>query len=130
MNANNFAAAHFQTVRDGVRERATAALAKVKRQPRPDFETVVYVTDQDGEEWEIRIGVCYAATYDPGIYSGPWEDSYPASGDMDLTAIVSLDDLPQGITDDMVRDAAADCERITDEAWDDYHSKKNERYEP
>jgi hypothetical protein len=130
MNANNFSAAYFQTVRDGVRERATAALAKVKRQPRPDFETVVYVTDQDGEEWEIRVGISYDCTYDPGVYSGPWEDSYPASGDMDLTAIVSLDDLPQGITDDMVRDAAADCERITDEAWDDYHSKKNERYEP
>lgn len=116
---------YFETAKAIIREHASKVLAKVKRQPRPDFETFVYVVDQDGGDWEIRIGVCYDCTYDPGVYSGPWEDSYPAFGDMDITEILVLDDLPAGLTDAEVKQSAADCERITDEAWEDYHDKRN-----
>lgn len=121
---------YFKLATELTRAQAAPIIAKVKRQPRPDFESYVYVLDQDGEEYEVRVGVCYDCTYDPGVYSGPWEDSYPASGEMDITEILVLDDLPAGLTDADVKQAAADCERITDEAWEDYHSKKNERYEP
>ena len=121
---------YFKLAAELTRAQAAPIIAKAKRQPRPDFETVVYVLDQDGEEHEIRIGVCYDATYQAEHISGTWEDSYPAYGDMDLTDLLILDDLPAGLTDADVKQAAADCERITDEAWEDYHSKKNERYEP
>lgn len=98
---------------------------EMKRRPQIDFETVVYVPDQEGQEWEIEVGISYDCTYDPGVYSGPWEDSYPASGDMEFTDIVILQDLPEGITEAMVKESAADDERIDQEAWDDYHDKRN-----
>lgn len=122
---------YFETAKAITREHAAKVLAKAKPQPRPDFESYVYVLDRDGEEYEIRIGVCYDATYQAEYISGTWENSYPAIGEMDITDILVLDDNPAGITDDMVKEAAENAkERLTEEAWEDYHSKKNERYEP
>jgi len=89
-----------------------------------DFTTEVYVTDRDGQEWEIEIGVSYSATYDPGKYSGPWEDSYPAYGEMDFQVHL-IQDTPSILSDKDVLDAAEkDQERIEEMAWEDYHSKK------
>lgn len=114
---------YFETAKQIVREHAAETLAKIKK-PRKtwDFETVVYVVDIEGQDWEISVGISYDCTYDPGVYSVAWEDSYPASGDMDLTDIVILCDLPATITEAMVK-LAASCERIEEEAWEDYHDK-------
>lgn len=118
---------YFEEAKRIVREDAAKRLDKTPRRPPIDIETVVYVTDSTGQEWEIGVGLCYEATYDPGIYSGPWEDSYPAYGDMDITDVLLLDDLPQGITEKMVMDAADKSRAgLEDECWEDYHTKTNE----
>jgi len=89
-----------------------------------DFRTEVYVTDQDGEEWEIEIGVSYDATYTPGKFTGPWEDSYPADGSMDITEIHLIQDTPFGFTDqDVLEQTKKDKDRIEELAWEHYFSK-------
>ena len=86
------------------------------------FKTCIYVKDSDGEEHETVVRVFYDCTYDPGKLSGPWEDSYPPSGEMELTAVESIHELPLGITDNMVEQAAADsAESLEEEAWEHYH---------
>lgn len=127
MGANNINAIdYFETAKAITREHAAKVLAKAKRQPKPDFETVVYVLDRDGGEWEIEVGVSYDCTYDPGVYSGPWENSYPASGDMDIHDVLILDDNPAGITDDMVMEAVESArDRLEDEAWEHFHDVRN-----
>lgn len=112
-------------------ERITKIMSTWKK-PRKtwDFETCVYLVGPDDEEWEIRVGISYDCTYDPGIYSGPWEDSYPAYGDMDLTELIILDDLPLGMTEEQVKSAAADDQnkdRIEQECWDHYFDERNFR---
>ena len=116
---------YFETAKHIVREHARKVLVMKPRRPAYDFVSVVYVVDQDGQDWEIEVGIAYDCTYDPGVYSGPWENSYPASGDMYLTDVTSINDLPHGITDAMVTAAAEDAnDRLTEEAWEDYHSKR------
>lgn len=125
---NNIAIDYFETAKQIAREHAAETLAKVKK-PRKtwDFETVVYVNLADGDDYGIEVGISYDCTYDPGVYSGPWEDSYPASGDMDVHDVTPLDDLPSGITESMVMQAAEyDRDRIEDECWSDYHDKRSE----
>ena len=85
-----------------------------------DFLSYVYVLDSNGEEHEIPVKISYDATYEKEYISGPPEDCYPATGEMDLTGI-SIYDLPFGITDEMVLaqvDLAKD--RLEQEAWDDF----------
>ena len=109
------------------REHAAPILAKAKRTPKPDFESVVYVTDQDGEEHEIEVGICYDATYEPAFISGPAENCYPDSSEMDIHDVVAMNDLPAGITDAMVMEAAeAARDRLEDEAWQDFHDQRSE----
>jgi hypothetical protein len=118
---------YFEEAKRIVREDAAKRLAKTPRRPPIDIEAVVYVTDSTGQEWEISVGLCYEATYDPGIYSGPWENSYPAYGDMDISDVLLLDDLPPGVTERMVMDAADSArDRLEDECWADYHEKTNQ----
>lgn len=89
-----------------------------------DFKTCVYVTDQDGEEHEIDVRIEYDAVYQPARLSGPPEDCYPEESSMDLTKVEVIGDLPEGITYGMVVVASmADDERLTDEAWEHYHSR-------
>jgi len=98
---------------------------EARRTPKSDFKTEVYVTDQDGQVWEIEVGVSYDATYQAEYISGPPEDCYPAYGSMDITGIQITQDNPPGITDKDILDAAElDNERIEELAWEDYHSKK------
>ncbi len=86
-----------------------------------EFKSYVYVLDQDGEEHEIDVRVEYDCDYEPAVIYGLPENCYPASGDMDLTDIVSINDLPAGITDAMVTDAAELAkDRLEQEAWEDF----------
>jgi hypothetical protein len=88
------------------------------------FTTTVYPLDRDGEEHEVSIRVHYDCDYEPAYTSGLPENCYPASGDMVLTEIEILNELPAMITDADVRAAAEDAEdRLVQEAWDDYHSQ-------
>ena len=88
---------------------------------RSNFKTQVYVLDQDGEEHEVDVHIEYDAVYEPAFVTGLPEDCYPDSSEMDLTEITAINDLPPGITDAMVRDAADDDkDRLTEEAWEDY----------
>ena len=102
------------------------AIRRIARKPIHDFESVVYVTDADGQEWEIEVGICYDASYTAGKFSGPWEDSYPADSEMDIHDVITdINDLPAGITAAMVMDAAeADRDRIESEAWNHYEAQR------
>ncbi len=91
-----------------------------------DFKTTVYPIDRDGEEHEINVRTHYDATYDPGCVSGPAELCYPAYGEMILTDMEILDELPLLITEDDVREAAkADEDRLEQEAWDDFMAHRH-----
>jgi hypothetical protein len=91
------------------------------------FNSYVNVLDQDGEEHEIEVRIEYDAVYEPAFVSGPIEDCYPDSSEMDLTEITSINDLPQGITDEMVQEAAENSiDRLQQEAWDDFLSGDKE----
>ena len=96
---------------------------EMKRKPKPDFRTYVYVQNPEGEEYEIEVGICYDATYQSEYISGPPEDCYPAYSEMDFTDLIVDQDLPEGITLEMVKQAAADDERIEEEAWTHYFDK-------
>jgi hypothetical protein len=95
---------------------------KPKRNGQYDFRTEVYVLDQDGGEHEVNVRVWFDCDYDAGRISGPPENCYPPSGDLEFTDIEICDELPAGITDEMVREAAAESDRLTEEAWEHYHS--------
>ena len=118
---------YFETAKQIVREDAAKRLATAKKRKTWDFETVVYVLDHDGADWGIAVGISYDATYEPGRLSGPWEDCYPASGDMDIHDIEIIDDLPLGITEQMVMDACETArDRLEDESWEDYMDQRAE----
>ena len=86
-----------------------------------EFKSYVYVIDRDGEEHEIDVRVSFDATYQAAHISGLPENCYPAESSMDLTEIVSVNDLPSGITDDMVVAAAELAnDRLEQEAWEDF----------
>lgn len=85
-----------------------------------DFKTYLYIENQDGEH-EIEVRISYDAQYQKEYISGPPEDCYPAYSEMDLTEVTPVNDLPEGITQEMlVVEAMAADERLTDEAWKDY----------
>ena len=93
---------------------------------RGDFETYVYIFDGENE-WEINVGISYDAVYQPAFISGPPEDCYPDESSMDITDMVILDDLPEGLTEAMVRSAAEDAQdRIIEEAWEDFDERRYE----
>ena len=86
-----------------------------------DFKTYLYIENQDGEH-EIEVRISYDASYQAAYISGPPEDCYPADSEMDLTAVEPVNDLPAGITQEMlVVEAMAADERLTEEAWEHYH---------
>ena len=86
-----------------------------------DFKTYLYIENADGEH-EIEVRISYDADYQKEYISGPPEDCYPAYSEMDLTEVTPVNDLPEGITQEMlVVEAMADDERLTDEAWEDFH---------
>lgn len=112
---------YFEEFKRIVREDAAKRLARIPRQPRPDFTSYISLTGQDGSDWEIEIGVCYSAIYEPAYISGLPEDCYPDSSEMDIHDIFAIDDLPAGITTAMVMDAAeSQRDRLEEEAWEDY----------
>ena len=86
-----------------------------------DFKTYLYIENADGEH-EIEVRISYDASYQAAYISGPPEDCYPADSEMDLTEVTPVNDLPAGITQEMlVVEAMAADERLTDEAWEHYH---------
>lgn len=86
-----------------------------------DFKTYLYIENQDGEH-EIEVRISYDASYQKEYISGPPEDCYPAYSEMDLTEVTPVNDLPEGITQEMlVVEAMAADERLTDEAWEHFH---------
>ena len=86
-----------------------------------DFKTYLYIENQDGEH-EIEVRISYAASYQKEYISGPPEDCYPAYSSMDLTEVTPVNDLPEGITQEMlVVEAMAADERLTGEAWKHFH---------
>lgn len=98
---------------------------EMKRRPKWDFSTTVEVIT-DVDNYKIEIGISYDAVYEPAYISGLPENCYPDSSEMDLTGLVILDDLPEGITEKMVRDAAEEAnDRITEEAWQDFDDKRS-----
>ena len=91
-----------------------------------DFKTYLYIENQDGEH-EIEVRISYDADYQKEYISGPPEDCYPAYSEMDLTEVTPVNDLPEGITQEMlVVEAMADDERLTDEAWEDYFGRSSD----
>jgi hypothetical protein len=88
------------------------------------FTTTVYPTDRDGQDWEINVRVDYDCDYQPAKVSGPPEDCYPEAGELDMTEITILDELPSMITDADVYAAAEDAkDRLDQEAWDHFHNR-------
>ena len=91
-----------------------------------DFKTYLYIENQDGEH-EIEVRISYDADYQKEYISGPPEDCYPAYSEMDLTEVTPVNDLPEGITQEMlVVEAMAADERLTKEAWEDFHQGGDE----
>lgn len=64
---------------------------------------------------DIEVCVDYDATYQPARISGPPEDCYPEYGEMTINSVTDSDGGEVALTD-------AQRDRITQEAWDDYHS--------
>ena len=86
----------------------------------PSFQTYLCLT-HNGEEHEITVRISYDATYEPAFISGAPENCYPAYGEMDLTAVEAVGELPDGITHGMLTVAAvAANDRLEQEAWEDY----------
>ncbi len=88
------------------------------------FTTTVYPIDRDGQDWEINVRVDYDCDYQAAKVSGLPENCYPEAGDLDITEITILDELPSMITEADVMEAAdAGKDRIHMEAWDHFHSR-------
>lgn len=88
----------------------------------PSFQTYLCLT-HNGEEHEITVRISYDATYEPAFISGAPENCYPAYGEMDLTAVEAVGELPDGITHGMLTVAAvAANDRLEQEAWEDFMS--------
>ena len=88
----------------------------------PDFQTYLCLT-HNGEEHEITVRISYDATYEPAFISGAPENCYPAYGEMDLTAVEAIGELPDGITLGMLTVAAvAANDMLEQEAWEDFMS--------
>ena len=62
-----------------------------------DFKTYLCLM-HDGEEHEIEVRISYDATYQAAYTTGLPENCYPAEGEMDLTAVEAIGELPDGIT--------------------------------
>ncbi len=85
------------------------------------FKTTIYATDQDGGDVEVDVRIHYDAHYQAAFTTGLPENCYPEDGELTITEVETLHDLPLGITEDMVTLAAeADSERLIQEAWEDF----------
>lgn len=98
------------------------------------MKTQIYLFD---DLVEIELDVEYDATYQSARVYGPAEDCYPTYGEMNITGwpVVStkyfgdLSDIPE-ITQELIDEEVANrFHRIMDECWEDFHSRKHERYE-
>lgn len=79
------------------------------------FETTV-----DGpEDEEIPVSVEYDAIWQPAKLSGPPDQCWPDESSMELTRIVDSDGWEVRLTDNQY-------DRLVDEAWDDFHTKRLE----
>jgi hypothetical protein len=86
------------------------------------FTTTVYPIDRDGAEHEIDVRVHYDCDYEPAKVSGPPESCYPASGEMVITEIEILHDLPEMLSPSEAYACAEDSmDRLTEEAWESYN---------
>jgi hypothetical protein len=77
------------------------------------------------QEIDVDFDITADIFYDPGVYSGAWENSYPASGDCDITEIKVLSKV-DGLNDADILDALekqVGTDKITDDLWADYHSQ-------
>ena len=93
-----------------------------------DFKTYLYIENADGEQ-EIEVRISYDASYQKEYISGPPEDCYPAYSEMDLTEVTPVNDLPAGITQEMlVVEAMAADERLTGEAWKHFHGRSSDDF--
>ena len=80
------------------------------------FETTV-----DGpEDEEIPVSVEYDAIWQPAKLSGPPDQCWPDESSMELTRIVDSDGWEVRLTDNQY-------DRLVDEAWDDFHTKRMEK---
>ena len=78
-----------------------------------------------GEEFPIVVH--YDGYYEAARgMSGPWEDSSPAEGDMEITKIEFAGDWPEGLSKPEFDAACEDAaDRLEEAAWDDYHASKD-----
>ena len=80
------------------------------------MRTGTFTTIFEGEEADIEVTVEWEGYFEPAKLSGPMEDCYPESGDMDILS---------------VRDSDGKCvivpqefeEYLLDKAWEEYHEQ-------
>lgn len=86
-----------------------------------NFEDTIELSDGT----EIEIHVEWEGYYEPARgMGGPWEDSSPAEGDMEITKAEPIGEWPEGLSKeefDAVLEAAE--ERLIEKAWDEYHDQ-------
>lgn len=87
----------------------------------PTLDTTIYIYTSETDH-EIPVRIDYDAIYQPARISGPPENCYPDESEMTINAIEPLGDLPEGITQKILEEVAADM-GIEDECWEHYHSR-------
>ncbi len=89
-----------------------------------EFNTQIYPLDRDGGEHIVPVRVAYDCDYEPEFTAGLPENCHPASGDMTLTKIEPIGELPAMLAEgDVLEAAEAAKDRLEEEAWEHFHSK-------
>jgi len=78
-------------------------------------------------ETDVEFKITADITYDPGVYSGPLENSYPASGECDITEIKVLTKL-DGLNNADIIDALTNQigeDQLMDDLWEDWQLNRD-----
>lgn len=86
--------------------------------------TMTFQTSIDLEDnTEVDVTISYTAYYDPGKYSGPWGDCYPAYGEITSMEIFPDNDVSMAEFNKVVDTHRT---RLEDLVWDHFYDNLRE----
>lgn len=89
---------------------------------RKTGNVVTYLNLPDDTEMEIRV--YWSGFYEPAKVYGPWDDSHPADGDMEITRVEDVSDWPEGLSIKEFAQLVSEQEaRLIDVCWEDFHAE-------
>ena len=78
-------------------------------------------------EAEILVEVEWEGYYTPAKLYGPWDNSHPAEGEMNILSVQPVGEWPEGLSnaefDQIVREEDA---RLTQQAWDEFWDQERD----